>query len=263
VKVLLDENLAHRLRKNLGTHEVFTVSYKDWAGLKNGELLRAAENDGIEVFLTGDQTLTHEQNLTGRTIAIVALTSGRDQNHSSPSRKQASVLPVHLDVSPAPAEAQLHKLRDTEVAFLFLQSVWPIESNFDPQASQHHALAKLTGPASEFPQRTHPLRITCSSNPESRLITSDRCLAPHHCRRRRPQRWLRFPKIAEECVTKHKNMPDAPPDAGRYSKPFIFNGTAAFPQFRSMRDIPIGTANRPVQPNRVASLIELPYTRNH
>jgi hypothetical protein len=75
VKVLLDENLAHRLRKNLGTHVVFTVSYKGWAGLKNGELLRAAENDGIEVFLTGDQTLTYEQNLTGRTIAIVALTS--------------------------------------------------------------------------------------------------------------------------------------------------------------------------------------------
>jgi hypothetical protein len=75
VKVLLDENLAHRLRKNLGAHEVFTVSYKSWAGLKNGELLRTAENDGIEVFLTGDQTLAYEQNLTGRTIAIVALSS--------------------------------------------------------------------------------------------------------------------------------------------------------------------------------------------
>jgi hypothetical protein len=37
--------------------------------------LRIAENDGIEVFLTGDQTLTYEQNLTGRTIAIVALSS--------------------------------------------------------------------------------------------------------------------------------------------------------------------------------------------
>lgn len=45
MKVLLDENLAHRLR--------------------------TAGNDGIEVFLTGDQTLTYEQNLTGRTIAIV------------------------------------------------------------------------------------------------------------------------------------------------------------------------------------------------
>jgi len=75
VKVLLDENLAHRLRKNLGVHEVFTVGYKGWAGLKNGELLQRAENDGIEVFLTGDQTLTYEQNLARRTIAIVTLSS--------------------------------------------------------------------------------------------------------------------------------------------------------------------------------------------
>jgi hypothetical protein len=75
VKVLLDENLAHRLRKSLGAHEIFTVSYKGWAGLKNGELLRTAESDGIDVFLTGDQTLTYEQNLTERTIALVALSS--------------------------------------------------------------------------------------------------------------------------------------------------------------------------------------------
>jgi hypothetical protein len=75
VKVLLDENLAHRLRQNLVGHEVFTASYKGWAGLKNGELLWAAENDGIELFLTGDQTLLYEQNLVGRTIAIVALST--------------------------------------------------------------------------------------------------------------------------------------------------------------------------------------------
>ena len=75
MKVLLDENLAQRLRKNLGAYEVYTVSYKGWAGLKNGELLRTAENDGIEVFLTGDQTLPFEQNLTERTIAVVALSS--------------------------------------------------------------------------------------------------------------------------------------------------------------------------------------------
>lgn len=48
---------------------------KGWAGLKNGELLRTSENDGIDVFLTGDQTLTYEQNLTARAIAIVALSS--------------------------------------------------------------------------------------------------------------------------------------------------------------------------------------------
>jgi hypothetical protein len=75
VKVLLDENLAHRLRKNLGTHDVATVSFKGWIGLKNGELLRVAEENGVEVFLTGDQTLTHELNLKGRAIAIVSLSS--------------------------------------------------------------------------------------------------------------------------------------------------------------------------------------------
>ena len=71
---LRDKNLDHCLRKHLGTHEVFTVTYKGWAGFKNGELLRTAEA-GIEVFLTGDQTLVHEQNLAGRQLAIVALAS--------------------------------------------------------------------------------------------------------------------------------------------------------------------------------------------
>ena len=68
MKVLLDENLTHRLRKNLGADEVFTVSYKGWSGLKNGELLRTAEKDGIEVFLTGDQTLTHDKILPGAAL---------------------------------------------------------------------------------------------------------------------------------------------------------------------------------------------------
>jgi predicted nuclease of predicted toxin-antitoxin system len=55
VKVLLDENLPHRLRIHLGSHEVFTVRYQGWSELKNGELLRTAENNGFEVFITGDQ----------------------------------------------------------------------------------------------------------------------------------------------------------------------------------------------------------------
>jgi hypothetical protein len=36
-------------------------------------LLRAAEDSGIDVLLTGDQTLTDEQNLIGRRLAIVVL----------------------------------------------------------------------------------------------------------------------------------------------------------------------------------------------
>jgi hypothetical protein len=75
VKVLLDENLDHGLRQLLGPHEVVTVTYMGWTGLKNGELLRRAEDHGIEILLTGDQTLSYEQNLSGRRLAIVALSA--------------------------------------------------------------------------------------------------------------------------------------------------------------------------------------------
>jgi PIN like domain len=75
VKVLFDENLPHLLRNNLSDHDVFTVRYKGWAGLKNGELLKTAEDEGFEVFITGDQTISYEQNLASRRFAIVVLSS--------------------------------------------------------------------------------------------------------------------------------------------------------------------------------------------
>ena len=75
MKVLLDENLDHALRHLLGPHQVVTVAYMGWASLKNGELLRVAEDNGVDVFLTGDTTLSYEQNLTGRRLAVVALSA--------------------------------------------------------------------------------------------------------------------------------------------------------------------------------------------
>jgi len=75
VKVLLDENLDHALRKLLGHHEVATANYMGWSGLQNGALLQKAEETGIDVLLTGDQTLSYEQNLTCRHLAIIAITA--------------------------------------------------------------------------------------------------------------------------------------------------------------------------------------------
>ena len=46
-----------------------------WAGLKNGKLLQIAEDSGIDILLTGDQTLVSEQNLAGKRLAIVALSA--------------------------------------------------------------------------------------------------------------------------------------------------------------------------------------------
>jgi len=78
VKVLIDHNLPHKLRTSLGAlcnHEIVTASYMGWGELKNGELLRAAEEAGVEVLVTGDQSLVYEQNLSKRRLAILSLSA--------------------------------------------------------------------------------------------------------------------------------------------------------------------------------------------
>jgi hypothetical protein len=71
--VLLDEQLPRRLARHLPGHDVRTVQQRGWAGLKNGELLRRAEEAGFGVFLTADQNLQFQQNLARSSLAIIVL----------------------------------------------------------------------------------------------------------------------------------------------------------------------------------------------
>lgn len=79
MKVLFDQNVPHKLRITVerltSRHEIFTAPYMGWSELANGELLRTAEENGMEFFVTGDGTLHYEQNLTGRRLSIVALST--------------------------------------------------------------------------------------------------------------------------------------------------------------------------------------------
>ena len=56
MRVLLDEDIPIRLRLHFGTNvRVETVEYRGWKGLKNGALLRAAEQH-FDVLVTTDNT---------------------------------------------------------------------------------------------------------------------------------------------------------------------------------------------------------------
>ncbi|MEX1114986.1 MAG: hypothetical protein WEB53_07035 [Akkermansiaceae bacterium] len=46
MRILLDENLDWRLRRFLPGHEVDSVAYIGWSGIKNGLLLRQAADAG-------------------------------------------------------------------------------------------------------------------------------------------------------------------------------------------------------------------------
>lgn len=63
------------LRELLGLHQVETAFELGWSTLTNGELLARAEQEGFDVFVTTDNNLSHQQNVSGLSIAIVVLSS--------------------------------------------------------------------------------------------------------------------------------------------------------------------------------------------
>jgi predicted nuclease of predicted toxin-antitoxin system len=73
VLILLDEQLPRQLARHLPGHKVRTVKQSGWAGLRNGELLRRAAATGFEVFVTGDQNLAYQQNLSGSPLRVIVL----------------------------------------------------------------------------------------------------------------------------------------------------------------------------------------------
>jgi len=73
MKILLDENLPHRLQLLLVGHDVYTVAYMKWKGIENGELLGLAASSGFEAILTMDNGMPYEQNPATLLCSLVVL----------------------------------------------------------------------------------------------------------------------------------------------------------------------------------------------
>ena len=73
MRILLDEQLPRQLAPYLVGHDARTVQQESWAGFKNGALLTQAEAAGFSVFLTGDQSLEFQQNISKRHLGVVVL----------------------------------------------------------------------------------------------------------------------------------------------------------------------------------------------
>jgi hypothetical protein len=73
VRVLLDESLPRDLGPALVGHDVTTVQRAGWAGLKNGDLLRAAREAGFAALVTADRNMEHQQNVARSGLALVVL----------------------------------------------------------------------------------------------------------------------------------------------------------------------------------------------
>jgi len=100
VRILLDECVDRRLAKEITGHEVVTVPQKGWVGIKNGDLLALAQEQ-FDVFVTVDQNLSFQQNISQFNIAVVILQL----------RATVSMIFDRSDPSCKPSWKQLRKAR--------------------------------------------------------------------------------------------------------------------------------------------------------
>src|SRR5688500_13498714 len=72
MRVLLDESVPRRLKKDMPGYAVMTVPEMGWASIKNGELLELAQ-ESFDVFVTVDRGMRFQQNLSAFDIAVVVI----------------------------------------------------------------------------------------------------------------------------------------------------------------------------------------------
>lgn len=77
MRILFDQGTPVAIREALHPHTVRTAREEGWSTISNGELLRAAEGAGFDALLTTDANLPHQQNLSGRKLAVVILSRNR------------------------------------------------------------------------------------------------------------------------------------------------------------------------------------------
>ena len=75
MRILFDQGTPAPLRNLLNSHQIEAVFERGWSTLTNGALLTIAEKEGFDVFVTTDKNLRNQQNLVGRRIAIVVLST--------------------------------------------------------------------------------------------------------------------------------------------------------------------------------------------
>lgn len=102
--VLIDESLPKRLRRELPGVQAFTVQQRGWSKTKNGALLRRAQEAGFDAFLTADQSLQYQQNLSDSRIRIIVFAAVSNRlEHIQP------LLPAAMDAlrEMAPGEVRV------------------------------------------------------------------------------------------------------------------------------------------------------------
>ena len=75
MRVLFDQGTPAPLRHALVGHSVETAFELGWGTLQNGTLIVVAKAEGFDVFPATDKNLKYQQNLAGRRLAVIVLST--------------------------------------------------------------------------------------------------------------------------------------------------------------------------------------------
>ena len=75
MRILFDQGTPVPLRRFLSSHDVAMAYERGWSTVTNGDLIRLAEQEGFELLITTDTNLRYQQNLQGRSLTILVLTT--------------------------------------------------------------------------------------------------------------------------------------------------------------------------------------------
>ena len=75
MRILFDHSVPRGIARSLIGHIVIRAKDRGWDTLSNGNLLAAAEQAGFDLLLTADKNMRYQQNLTGRRIALIVLST--------------------------------------------------------------------------------------------------------------------------------------------------------------------------------------------
>ena len=92
--ILFDHMTPAGIARFLSGHTVTKAKDRGWDRLGNGDLLTAAEDAGFDVLVTADKNIRYQQNLEGRRMALVVL-----------STPQWPVVKLHLEKIAAAVDA--------------------------------------------------------------------------------------------------------------------------------------------------------------
>lgn len=86
MKLLLDECVNQHLRIHLPGHDVFSVGFMGWSGVKNGKLLSRAAAEGFDALISTDGSIRYQHNPATLPIAVVWM--------DAPSNDLVDLLPL-------------------------------------------------------------------------------------------------------------------------------------------------------------------------